>query len=324
MITLFSLPKPFRGHVAMTQRNAIRSWTLLRPPCEILVFGNDEGVASIAAEFNLQHIPDVAYNEYGTPLLNDVFEQAQLLATYQTLCYVNADIILMDDFMLAVQHVTARYTATPFLMVGQRWDIDIQRDDLSFTSTWEGKLRRHIKQHGRLHDVDGIDYFVFAKGMWGEIPPFVVGRAGWDNWMIYRARQLGIAVIDATPEVIVVHQNHDYSHVKGGKSTAYEGAEAIQNRQLGGIETIFNIRDATYTLSSTAVEQACDKESLWQRLNRQTLLNRFSGNSKLRRFLLIWIIRAWKFYLLCMPEIGRKLVYNWLEWSEKKGKDCSR
>ena len=31
------------------------------------------------------------------------------------------------------------------------------------------------------------------------MPDFAIGRAGWDNWMIYHARQQGWPVIDGTP-----------------------------------------------------------------------------------------------------------------------------
>lgn len=51
MLTLFTIAKPFRGPFAVIQRNTIRSWTLLRPACEIILFGDDDGSAEIAAEF---------------------------------------------------------------------------------------------------------------------------------------------------------------------------------------------------------------------------------------------------------------------------------
>ena len=60
MLTIFATPKPFRGHIAVIQRNAIRSWTLLRPACEIILMGNDEGTAEIAAEFGVRHVPEIA------------------------------------------------------------------------------------------------------------------------------------------------------------------------------------------------------------------------------------------------------------------------
>ena len=71
-LTILAMPKPFRGHIGIIQRNAIRSWTLLRPSCEIVLFGDDTGVSAAAAELGVRHVPNVARNEYGTPLVNDV------------------------------------------------------------------------------------------------------------------------------------------------------------------------------------------------------------------------------------------------------------
>ena len=47
--TFFAMPKAFRGHVGMIQRNAIGSWLRLTPRPEILLFGDDEGIAEFAA-----------------------------------------------------------------------------------------------------------------------------------------------------------------------------------------------------------------------------------------------------------------------------------
>ena len=51
MLTLFSTPKPFRGHIAVIQTNAIRSWLELEPACEVILFGDEEGTAEVAAAF---------------------------------------------------------------------------------------------------------------------------------------------------------------------------------------------------------------------------------------------------------------------------------
>jgi hypothetical protein len=89
---LFAIPKAFAGHVGIIQRNAIKSWTLLRPQCEIILFGNDDGTEAVAGEFGVRHVPEVARNEFCTPLLNDMFETAQRLASHKLLCFVNAHI----------------------------------------------------------------------------------------------------------------------------------------------------------------------------------------------------------------------------------------
>jgi len=253
MLTLFTIPKPFRGHIAVIQRNAIRSWTLLRPACEIILFGDDEGTAEIAAELGVRHVPNVARNEYGTPLVNSIFEAAERAATYDLLCYVNADIILMNDFMEAVQQVSGRRRR--FLMVGRRWDVDIKRSWDFGRPDWKEQLRTYVIRNGKLHSVWGIDYFVFPRGLWQNIPPFALGRLVWDNWLIYRARSLRIPVIDATYRVMAVHQNHDYAHHPKGEVGVREGPEAKHNLEIaGGYDHTFTLEDATYILTPSGIK----------------------------------------------------------------------
>src|SRR3989304_7757798 len=120
MLTLFAIPKPFRGHVGAIQRNSIRSWPLLHPGCEVILFGQDEGTAEIALELGTSHVPIVACNEYGTPLVNGLFAQAERMARHDVLCYVKADIILMRDFPVALRR--AAVGRRRVLLTGRRWD----------------------------------------------------------------------------------------------------------------------------------------------------------------------------------------------------------
>jgi len=257
MLTLFTIPKPFRGQIATIQRNAIQSWLQLRPACEIILLGDDEGTVEVAREFGVRHLPKVARSEYGTPLLNSIFERAQTAASHRLLCYVNADIILMSDFLPAVRRIPFRR----FLMVGQRWDMDLDHA-LDFSQPdWETHLRRCVADRAALHPPTGIDYFVFPRGLWGEIPPFAIGRTAWDNWLIYRARAQGAAVVDATRAVMIVHQNHDWSHIPGGEREAWEGSEAQRNRELAN-HAIFTLHDATWLLTSRWLVPALTKERL--------------------------------------------------------------
>ena len=270
MLTLYSIPKPSIGKNAVIQRNAIHSWTLLRPTCEIILFGDDEGTADIAKEFNIRHIPHVVRNEYGTPLVNDVFYEAQKAATYDYLCYVNADIILMNDLMEAVKQVARQQKR--FLMVGRRWDLDIE-NNLCFGKHWEEKLHAMVKQSGKLHSETGIDYFIFPKGLWDDIPPFAIGRFSWDNWLVYRARALKVALIDASSSVIAVHQNHDYHHSGVDKKSIFKGPEAILNRKLlGGDDYSFNVFDATHVLIKNNIKKPVDIWHIWRYLNKLPFL----------------------------------------------------
>jgi hypothetical protein len=66
--------------------------------------------------------------------------------------------------------------------------------------------------------------------------------------MIYYAHQQGWQVIDGTPSVMIVHQNHDYSHLPGGKAH-YNHPETQHNMQMaGGLAHMYTVLDAPYQL----------------------------------------------------------------------------
>jgi len=263
MLSIFALPKPFRGHIGVIQNNAIRSWLALRPPCEIILFGDEDGTAETAARYGIRHIPEVDCNEYGTPLVNSLFNAAQELASHELMCYINADIILMSDFLPSVQQVPNQM----FLLVGRRWDIDLNEPIDFNTGTWETNLRNYVQVSGTLHQPTGIDYFVFPRGMYRDIPAFAIARSAWDNWLVYRARILRIPVIDATKAINAVHQNHDYGHHPMGRKGIWRGVEAKYNRELlGGRKHSFNLLDATYILTPDTLKAARSARNIFRRL----------------------------------------------------------
>lgn len=252
MLTIFTIPKPFIKHVNIIQRNAIKSWINLVPNCDVILFGDDEGVEEVAAELGTKHVAGVPKNKFGTPLLNFVFDHAQKLASYENVCYMNADIILFKDFLGAVNKINFK----KFLMVGQRWDIDITEPWNFESADWEKMLRGHVTSDGVLHPPSGSDYFVFPKGVLGKFLPFAVGRPGWDTWVIYHARRKRIPVIDASRVTTVVHQNHGYGHVSYGRNETSWGIEGDRNIYLmGGWDNVFTLRDANWILTESGVSK---------------------------------------------------------------------
>lgn len=245
MLTIFTTPKPFRGLVDVIQRNALGSWARLDPEVEVLVIGDEQGAEQAARQAGARHLPEVERNELGTPLLNSIFELAACEARHPILCYANADILLLDDFLPAVRRAAAQFGR--YLLVGQRWDLEV-RHPLNWAEDWIGHLRAELARAGRRHPPAGSDYFVFPKGLFSALPPFALGRAGWDNWMIYAGRARGIPVVDIGRAVTVIHQSHDYSHLPGGEPH-YRLPESRENVALaGGREVIFTLRDANWRL----------------------------------------------------------------------------
>ena len=246
LITLATTPKPFTNpHIAMIQRNAIHSWIQLGAEVDVLMIGDEPGAGEVAEEFGVPLIDEVNRNESGTPMVNSIFACMRQYNDNPFLVYVNADILLLSDFLQAVKICGKQ--AKAFLGIGQRWDLDVT-SSLAAEKDLPKILNQMVKKSGKLHAPVGSDYFFFPRDLFRTVPDFAIGRAGWDNWMIYEARQRGWRVIDMTNSTMVIHQNHDYSHLPGGQPHYRLPETTANTRMAGGRRMIFKIQDADFSL----------------------------------------------------------------------------
>jgi len=253
MISLLALPKPFVGHIGVIQRNALNSWARLEG-CEILLFGDEPGAAEMAAELSCRHVSEIERNQYGTPLVSSLFERGQQLARFDCVCYVNSDIVLLDDFSAAVRRVMR--LKEQFLLIGRRWDLDFAQP-LTFAPDWQAELRGLARRSGRLHSALGIDYFAFSRGLYRDVPPFALGRFAWDGWLVWKACQSAARVVDGTAAVTAIHQNHDYAHIPLAPPRSVTPADIFRSpegqenlRLLGGTRHNYTIDNAPWRLTA--------------------------------------------------------------------------
>ena len=253
-LTLFTAPKPFTNpHIATIQRNAIRSWLQMGSNVEVLLLGDEEGMAAEADKLGVCQIKEIARNSSGTPLISALFDTARARNDSRLLAYVNADILLFPEFLtsaLKTLTMTER-----FLLIGRRWDLEVTRE-LDFSEGWQERLKAECREKGSLHKPTGSDYFIYPRACFETIPDFAIGRAGWDNWMIYESRRRGWKTIDASEEIHIIHQSHDYSHLPGGQAH-YRLPETDENIRLaGGPRTIFTLPDANYVYRNGCIKRA--------------------------------------------------------------------
>lgn len=253
LLTVFSAPKPLTDpHIALIQRNSIGSWMRL-PETEVILVGDEPGLAEAAHEFGVKHLKDVARNPEGTPLVSSIFSLARQASTSPLLVYVNADILLTPDLVDAARQVMSK--VKKFLIVGQRWDLDVTQP-LDFSGDWAASLKDEAQAHGVFHRPMGSDYFIFPRECFVDMPAFAIGRAGWDNWMIYKSCKEGWPTVDATASIFIIHQNHDYGHLPGGQPH-YRLPETYENIRLaGGREmTRFTLLDTNRKLVDSRLER---------------------------------------------------------------------
>jgi hypothetical protein len=255
MLTFFTTAKPFVGHSGVIQRNALKSWTLLHPDVEIILFGDDEGAADVAKELRIRHEPHTEKNELGTNRVDYIFNRAQEIARHKLLCYSNCDILFLPDFLQTLERMKKRYAQ--FLLLGRRWDTEVNQPIDFSAQDWANQMRGRALAENEQRPPWFIDYFAFSKGFFGaDLPPLLIGRASWDNWMVWRGIRSGNPVIDASSDVVAVHQKHDYLHHPKGKAGVYDGEEAKYNFNLaGGWKRMRIISDAPLLLSSDRIKK---------------------------------------------------------------------
>lgn len=253
LITIFTSPKSFtKSHISLIQSNAILSWLNLGEEVNVFMIGDEPGMAEFAADTGVQHLTGVECNPLGTPLVSSIFTLARQMSTSPLLAYVNADILLTPQFVEVARQVYSQ--AKQFLIVGQRYDLD-QQLPLDFSVGWDLYLLSDAQIRGRLHPPAGSDYFVFPRSCFTDVPRFAVGRAGWDNWMLFHARSQGFPLVDASSAIVAIHQDHDYSHLPNGQPH-YRLPETSENIRLaGGRRTIFTLADADFVIKNGLLQR---------------------------------------------------------------------
>jgi hypothetical protein len=280
MITIFSAPKAFEDeHISKIQHNALRSWLTLNEDIEVILLGDEHGLKEVAAAFGVRCIPVKSRSISGAPLIDELFALARQHAKFSTICYLNADIILMEDFLPSVQVVMQRFPS--FLIVGNRYDLEIH-DELQIQNDWREDLRRMVNDKGKLHPPMGSDFFIFQKDQFADMPSFILGRAGWDNWMMFKARHSNIPLVDASAAITAIHQDHDYAHLPGGEPH-YRHPESNHNIKLaGGLETIFRLRDANWVITQEGIRKKKMAEWEWPRKIEADLIAAFGSGIRSR------------------------------------------
>ena len=259
-LTLFTSPRSFRdARFAAMQRNAIRSWLALRPRPEIMLFGADAGVADIAQELSLTHVPDVASDGRGVPMRSAMCALAAQLADTELLCGINADIIVLDGLGDALEALAGAADARlrhGFVAAGRRHNLDVA-GELDFAAAdWRAPLRERVRREGERFIASAIDYYLFPKC---AVPSaelsLPMDAPGWDPWFLYQFQRRGMPLIDLTEVVSVVHQNHETAADLAAKrrTWAQQPLAAARLREAGGFSCMATLREADLLLTTAGL-----------------------------------------------------------------------
>ena len=209
-LAIFTALKPSEGRVGEIQATSLENWRTAFRDAEIIKF---EGSL-------------VPFKR----MVEDVEHESKS----EILMYANADILFNQAQTLQLERSLCErlppVLCGGFLLTGQR--IDILEDGTR-----------------RLHHPSGMDYFIFKRGLFHDLPKVVMGRAYCDSALVAYCLRRKIPVVDASYAIMVEHQFHDYGHIAGGRSSVWKGEEALENMRENGLCDFGpNVLDATYTL----------------------------------------------------------------------------
>tara|TARA_B100000575_G_scaffold270023_1_gene250187 strand:+ start:475 stop:1383 length:909 start_codon:yes stop_codon:yes gene_type:complete len=276
MITIFCTPKNFEGIFGIIQINAIRNWRYLSKDIEIIIFGKSRGAKKIANEVSAIYYPDVKCSKNGVPLLSDLFHKANKIASFDILLFINSDILLPKKFIQPIRYINKKLSK--YLIVGHRWDLKVEKV-IDFNEATEASLFWEMSEmESKKCSPAAIDYFVFRRNSLKKIPDFVVGRPGYDNWLIWYARRKLIPVVDISDEVSVIHQSHHYNfhNLKNNPKIFDRDKIPIEedgknNMKLHG-DKLLNLLDADFSIVNGRIQKRKSKEYVYRNLGKLSII----------------------------------------------------
>lgn len=220
----------------VAERNSQLQWR--RIVTQTAAQSGDNNNSNPVAFVDLTHAGSkIRYNKYGVPILSSMFQRAQkLYPQAQTFTYVNADILPPIDFF-ETANVALKNNMQPFLLVGKRCNVDWKANNPQYDVQNANFSFDALYQQGQLFIGLAQDYFIFSRTAvdWKSIPPFVIGRVAYDNWLVdYSFHHPNINLIDATKTIRIIHQtDEDGNMAQGGKLHQDDPEDRFYNNKLG-------------------------------------------------------------------------------------------
>ena len=219
---------PCQPHVVFT--------TFKCPKCDNLRKRIEDNTLHMWSEMEtvtFEVISDVQTNNHSVPILGAMYTQMfAKCPNALTYTYVNGDIIASKDF---VDTIEAVLPIGDFLMVGKRVNVPWNTTEQHDAKNKNFDFDRHFK-NGVLWLADAQDYFTVTKNAidWNKIPSFVIGRPGYDNWLVdHIYHNSKVALVDATKTVYLIHQTDTDGNLAQGGKLVKSSADREYNRRIG-------------------------------------------------------------------------------------------
>ncbi len=197
-------------------KNTILNWKQFGGKVNLILFQlpGETFLAEFAKQHGWHTMQAKTIPNGDTPLLKHMFMAAENQFSSEFYGYANGDILFNQRLVETLETITpVTSKMKTVLITGKRTNFNLTTNN-NFHSfdevTKNGKL-------GELYKGNAQDYFLTTREgyPWEEIPNFIVGHLGYDNWILVNAIHKGMAVIDATNTILALHQTDSEGNKAG-------------------------------------------------------------------------------------------------------------
>ncbi|CAC5385621.1 unnamed protein product [Mytilus coruscus] len=209
----------------LCHNNTVKNWKSLSPFVTPVLFSNEEFVREEAESRGWRVMP-IRKSSIGLPILKYMYMDIKKSFSSLFIAYSNSDILFTDSIVktLIVVLQSNLSKTNELLLTGRRINV-VNVTDIEASSS---KNILKASERGELYAGDALDYFITTSGYpWKDAPDLVVGRPGFDNWIVANARLMNFSVIDTTETIIAVHQT-----TEAGNKEAHQQHNVSYNIEL--------------------------------------------------------------------------------------------
>lgn len=231
LISFISAFKKFKPPYDMIQHSTMYSWKANK--IEVVVPDNEVGLKDACQGYpNIKFVSDVKRaREIGfsnqSPIVKDMIARALPLINTPMVALINSDIIILPDFVKKIDKILKKY-GYDIYMVGTRYDIKL---NTSISS--EESYQQVLNEDRKIFDEStSSDIFIASKFTWRkiihEMPEFILGRYGFDNWLHTIAEIKRYRKFNCTNALTILHCEHDHKHIKIQEKIPKQNAPSSQ------------------------------------------------------------------------------------------------
>ncbi len=210
VLTLFTSFKFSLNKTDIYQRT-LKNWAELRPFVQPIYFKvtNEESNKNLLNEARQLGWMIEDMNELGVnstlPVFKSIFLKGMQLTKSAFYGFSNGDILFLDGLIETLCFLHEEIPWTRFLLTARRINLN---STFLLPSVTKTRMLDLVRQNGRQFIPNAIDLFIVSANSysWENVPPFVIGRITYDNWLLANALLNNISVVDVTRTVPLLHQ----------------------------------------------------------------------------------------------------------------------